>query len=452
MRRRVRLVVAATTSAVILCFVIPLCLLVKQMAEDRAIAAGRSEAQSIGIILSTRPDPKDLADAMAVLDNSSHYTSAVSFADGTVIGRGAATMAGDPLVEQARNANTAFTALTATGGSALVPIVSEAGTEVVRTQVPAEAIRSGVLGAWLIIIGTGIFLLLASLGIAHRLGERISIPVIDLADVAHRLREGALEARAVPTGPPEVVELGHAINQLADRIGELLVAEREVAADLSHRLRTPVTALRLDAETVDDPETAEKLREHIDHLQRTVDAVVAEARRPVRTPLRGSTDARAVVMDRIHFWQPLAEDQGRDVTVYTTNQDATVSVATDDLRDLLDNLLDNVFAHTVEGTPWGVDLQREGDTVLLTVFDSGAGLGDLGLTRRGSSGSGSTGLGLDIVRRIARAAGGELSVGTRPGGGAEFRVSMPAHATPRPGGADGRSRTRERQAPRARLR
>lgn len=162
MRRRVRLVVAATTSAVILCFVIPLCLLVKQMAEDRAIAAGRSEAQSIGIILSTRPDPKDLADAMAVLDNSSHYTSAVSFADGTVIGRGAATMAGDPLVEQARNANTAFTALTATGGSALVPIVSEAGTEVVRTQVPAEAIRSGVLGAWLIIIGTGIFLLLAS--------------------------------------------------------------------------------------------------------------------------------------------------------------------------------------------------------------------------------------------------------------------------------------------------
>ena len=64
-----------------------------------------------------------------------------------------------------------------------------------------------------------------------------------------------------------------------------------------------------------------------------------------------------------------------------------------------------------------------------TVFDSGAGLGDEGLTRRGSSGSGSTGLGLDIVRRIARAAGGELSIGTRPGGGAEFRVSMPAHAS-----------------------
>ena len=76
------------------------------------------------------------------------------------------------------------------------------------------------------------------------------------------------------------------------------MAEREVAADLSHRLRTPVTALRLDAETVEDPETAEKLREHIDHLQRTVDAVVAEARRQVRTPLGGSTDARVVVMDR----------------------------------------------------------------------------------------------------------------------------------------------------------
>ena len=452
MRRRVRLVVAATTSAVILCFVIPLCLLVRQMAEDRGLAGARSEAQSIGIIVSTLPDPQDLADAMAVLDDSSHFTSAVAFADGTVIGRGAATMSGDPLAARALNANTAFTVRLSSGGAAYVPVVTEAGTVLVRTQVPNEALSSGVLGVWLIIIGTGIFLLLAALAIAHRLGERISTPVIDLADVAHRLREGALEARAVPNGPPEVVELGHAINQLADRIGELLVAEREVAADLSHRLRTPVTALRLDAETVEDPETAEKLREHIDHLQRTVDAVVAEARRQVRTPLGGSTDARVVVMDRIHFWQPLAEDQGREVTVYTTNQEVMVSVATDDLRDLLDNLIDNVFAHTAEGTSWGVDLQREGDTVQLTVFDSGAGLGDEGLTRRGSSGSGSTGLGLDIVRRIARAAGGELSICTRPGGGAEFRVSMPAHASTRSGGADGRSRMRERQAPRTRLR
>lgn len=452
MRRQVRLVVAATTSAVILCFVIPLCGLVKQMAEDRALAAATSQAQSIGIIVSTLPDPQDLADAMAVLDEETQYTSAVAYADGTVIGRGATTMAGDPLAERARSANTAFTVRTATGASAFVPIVTEAGTVLVRTQVPAEAVSRGVLGVWLIIIGTGIFLLLASLVIAHRLAARIATPVVDLADVAHRLREGALEARAVPKGPPEVVELGHAINQLADRIGELLVAEREVAADLSHRLRTPVTALRLDAETVEDVETAEKLREHIDHLQRTVDAVVAEARRPVRTPLRGSTDARLVVMDRIHFWQPLAEDQGREVSVYTTNQEVTVSVATDDLRDLLDNLIDNVFAHTVEGTAWGVDLQREGDTVQLTVFDSGTGLGDVGLTRRGSSGSGSTGLGLDIVRRIARAAGGELTIAARPGGGAEFRVSMPAQSPHRPAVAEGRARMRERQAARGRQR
>jgi hypothetical protein len=78
---------------VILCFVIPLCLLVRQMAEDRGLAGARSEAQSIGIIVSTLPDPQDLADALAVLDDSSHFTSAVAFADGTVIGRGAAPIA-----------------------------------------------------------------------------------------------------------------------------------------------------------------------------------------------------------------------------------------------------------------------------------------------------------------------------------------------------------------------
>ena len=76
-------------------------------------------------------------------------------------------------------------------------------------------------------------------------------------------------------------------------------------ADLSHRLRTPVTALRLDAGSVADPELAVRLRDHISHLERTVDAIVKDARRPVRSPLKRSCDAAHVVRDRVASWSAL---------------------------------------------------------------------------------------------------------------------------------------------------
>ena len=71
---------------------------------------------------------------------------------------------------------------------------------------------------------------------------------------AERLGRGDLDARVEPGGPDEVREVGAALNRLAARISELLAREREEVADLSHRLRTPVTALRLDVESL--PEAA----------------------------------------------------------------------------------------------------------------------------------------------------------------------------------------------------
>jgi signal transduction histidine kinase len=448
MRRRIRLVVAATTSAVILSFVIPLCALVLQMAQDRAVAAGLQANRNATILVATLQDPGDLADALEQLQTSPNQHTDVQLPGGQLFGPTSATMTTDRYLAQARASGSAFAhpqpGQHDAGAVLYVPVVTEKGTAVVRTTVTQEAMRVGVYGAWFVIVLVGMVLLLVALAIAQRLGNRISTPVTNVADVAHRLRAGELEARAELDGPPEVVELGHALNQLADRIGELLVAEREVAADLSHRLRTPVTALRLDAETVDDPETADRLREHIDHLQRTIDAVVAEARRPVRDSFRGRCDARVVVMDRVHFWKPLAEDQGRPVQVDATDESLPVAVAADDLRDLVDNLIDNVFAHTPDGTPWGIALSRTAEVVVLTVHDSGPGLDDPAMTARGSSGSGSSGLGLDIVRRIARSAGGELTVGSSPTGGASFQVTLAA--PPRPTGAPAETRRSRREA------
>ena len=266
-------------------------------------------------------------------------------------------------------------------------------------------------------------LLALALLVATRLGRRVSTPVTELAAVAHRLREGDLDARAVPRGGQETVELGVALNRLAERIRELLEAERTSVGDLSHRLRTPVTALRLDADAVHDPELADRLLTHVGQLQRTIDAVVRDARRPVRESMGSRCDATAVVRDRVTFWSALAEDQERELTVRLAAGPRPVALAGSDLSDIVDVLVDNVFAHTPEGTAFAITMDTRKTMVVVSVTDRGPGAP---VGRRPSADRvGFSGLGLQIVRRTLGAVGGELQITGAPGRGLDVHVLLP---------------------------
>ena len=94
-------------------------------------------------------------------------------------------------------------------------------------------------------------------------------PVTALALASDRLAAGDLSARD-GAGPPEVCRAGAGLNRMADRIGDLLAEERESVADLSHRLRTPLTALRLDAESLRDRPEMERLRADVRAVERAV--------------------------------------------------------------------------------------------------------------------------------------------------------------------------------------
>ena len=419
MRRRISLLVAATTSAVILAFLIPLGLLVRTLAEDRAIAGASQEAQGVATLVAGVNDEGQLTDLVGLVDQRSPRATSILLPDGTLIGTAppGSPQSNATAVSRAR-AGEAFTLLGDDSAQVVVPVVTERGTVVVRTAVGGGDLRQGVTTAWLIFTGLGAVLLFIAVVGADRLGRRVSAPVTELAAVAHRLRAGELDARAVPRGPVETVELGAALNRLADRIGELLIAEREAVADLSHRLRTPVTALRLDAEAVTEPELAGRLRDHIGHLERTVDAVVKDARRPVRSTLGRSCDAASVVRDRVAFWSALAVDQDRDLTVSIPSTPTLVAIDASDLVDVVDALVDNVFAHTPDGTDFAVSLTTSDPRiVLLEVADAGPGAAGSDVAARGHSTGDSSGLGLDIVRRAAVAAGGGLVVATSASGG-----------------------------------
>jgi signal transduction histidine kinase len=285
---------------------------------------------------------------------------------------------------------------------------------VIRAFVSDGELRAGVGRSWLILGGLGACLLAISLFVADRLGASAVRSIQHLDDVARRLGEGDLDARAKPAPIRELDEVGTTLNALAGRIRDLLARERESVADLSHRVRTPLTVLRIDAEALTDQAEAERLTRDVLALERAVDQVIIDARRGAAGET--ASDATEVVRERVDFWRALADEEHRTVTSDLPTTPTPVAVAADDLAASLDALLGNVFSHTPEGTPFAVDLRpRPNGGALLTVTDEGPGFrNEDDALSRGTSDAGSTGLGLDIVRRTAESSGGGMTIANGP--------------------------------------
>jgi signal transduction histidine kinase len=420
MRRQVALLVAATTTLVLIAFLVPLAVLLRTLAVDRATAQGVQEAQGLATVVAF-VDPSQLASVVQQADERTERDVSVILPTGQVLG--APLPAASQLLALARKGSS-FTAEVDGGREVLVPVDIDRGRAVVRSFVPARLLHQGVAGAIGVLLALGLALLLLGLLVADRLARGTLRPVTALARTAHDLAEGDLSARVVPAGPVEVREVGSAVNRLAGRIGELLAAERESVADLSHRLRTPLTALRLEAEALHDPHDAAQVGSAVDALERTVDDVIRSARRPVREGMSALCDAVTVVRDRAAFWQVLAEDQDRALAVHLASGPLVVRLLPEDLSAAVDALLGNVFAHTPEGTAAEVMVRATPGGVEVEVADRGPGLPPAA-AERGRSGAGSTGLGLDIARRTAEAAGGQLLLADRPAGGASIVLAMP---------------------------
>jgi signal transduction histidine kinase len=199
-------------------------------------------------------------------------------------------------------------------------------------------------------------------------------------------------------------------------------------ADLSHRLRTPLTALRLEAERVRAAGAGQRLGEAVEAMERQVDHIIHTARRPQQPlvePEPQLCDAAEVVRERMSFWAAVAEDQSRPVRVNGAEAHLPVPLGRSELAAALDALLGNVFRYTPQGTAFEVSVGRTGRYVALRVDDSGPGIGDPDRAlRRGASDRGSTGLGLDIVRRAAIAGHGAVTVDRTASGGTSVVVLL----------------------------
>ncbi len=418
MRSRLALLVLATASLVMIAFLVPLALFVRQVAQDRATVRATADLQGLVTLVGTG-DEQQIRYGVEQLAAKSGRPVTVFLGDGTAVGTASSRT---PAVELAARGQSLTVA--ASGGREIVVAVQgrPEGTAVIRTFVPAADSSRGVTRAWLVLAGLGVLLVLVGLAVADRLARTLVRPITALSEVSHRLANAELTARAEPDGPPELREVAGALNHLAGRIQELLRQEREQVADLSHRLRTPLTALRLEAEALHDEQESARLTAAADALERAVSGLIQQARR--RTDGEpGRCDAAAVVADRVAFWEVLAEDTGRAVTAALDPGPLPVALAAEELAAAADAVLANVFAHTPDGTPFSVRLAAVAGGAVLTVADEGPGF-PAGLERRGVSGGDSTGLGLDIVRRAALASGGRLEIRAGERAGAVLELHL----------------------------
>jgi signal transduction histidine kinase len=425
LRSRLLLLAAATTSLVVVAFLIPLAILVRNLAQTNALKDGLRDSQVVTQAVAFA-DEADITTALDSYNKVSTIRSAVLLPDGSWIG-GAPPDTNSASEKLARGGNgkgsTQVTVHYAGGIEIWSPIGSSEGLLLVRTYVPPSLLNRNVTAALVLLVAVGVSMLAVAMLVADRLAQRTARPVVALAATANKLAAGEMGARATIEGPREVVAVGVALNRLAQRIGELLDDEREQVADLSHRLRTPVAAVRLAVEGLPKSPETTRLYEHVDALERSVGDVIREARRGVRATPPAASDVVSVVRERVAFWAVLAEDQGRRVELRLPAGTREVKVEPDELAAAVDALLENVFAHTPEGTAMAVAVDLVGDAARVTVSDEGPGMvGATHAVDRGRSGGGSTGLGLDIVRRTAESSGGRLEVGQSPTGGAAFTI------------------------------
>jgi signal transduction histidine kinase len=425
MRRSLAFVSAAVTTMVVLAFLVPLAGLVRELARDRVLIAAERDAQLLAQFITANPD-RDPADALGLFARTDELADApvsIIRPDGSTVG------APVPADRATRFAATSAFRVAEPGGEAVyVPAVTGAGeVAVVRVFVEEDELRRNVTRSWIVLGALGLAMILIAVVAADRLGRSTVRSASELSEAAGRLGKGDLTASVHPSGPPELEEVGHEFNRLAFRIRMLLQRERETAADLSHRLRTPLMAARLDAEVLPPSPERDALLADLGDLERTVDHLIREARRPAGADEELVSDLAQVARERMKFWGALGDEQGRPSAIdVNVPEPVLVPLAAGDVEVAIDALLGNVFAHSQDGAQYRLSIfPTDGGCVTLAVDDGGAGFGIEDPLVRGRSGSGSTGLGLDVVRRTAESVGGSVVTGASALGGARVAVTLP---------------------------
>ncbi|MEH0973297.1 HAMP domain-containing sensor histidine kinase [Micromonospora sp. CPCC 205546] len=434
---------AGACTLVALAFLVPLALGLGDRAREEALADAARRSALVTGALAVSTDPAVVQRAVAA-SGDDPATRPVVHGLG-VEGSSARADAGS--LERARTGRRSVVVDVDGGVLRLDPVVLGDTTAVVEVFVPGSELAGN--SRWLLLLGVAAALVGAAVLVVDRVAARAVDAARGLVRAALAIGDGDQGVRVDPSGPRELAEAGYAFNRMADRLDAARTDERELVADLSHRLRTPLTVLRLDAEALESDDTSvgsfseaeldrrrgiRRIRQAIVTLEGEIDVLIKTTRKAVAHEAGPAMcDVSEVVRDRMVFWAALAGDQNRPHRVSGAQLRIPAPVPRAELAAALDAVIGNVFRYTPQGTAFEVAVSRRDGYVAIRIDDAGPGIAnpDRAL-RRGTSDQGSTGLGLDIAKRVALQANGSVSIDrARLGGASVVMLLADPEATPR---------------------
>jgi len=325
--------------------------------------------------------------------------------------------------------------------STTVPVVSsKSAVGAVRVSASLAVVAERTRAHWLLLAGLGGVVAMVVLLVSILLARSFTRPLAELGASAARLGEGDLAARvAVPDDPPELHGLARSFNATAARLETLVLAQQAFVADASHQLRTPLTALSLRLENLEEEgsdfrvEDLQGARTEMRRLTRLVDGLLTLARAEDATAPTADVDVAAVLAGRHDAWEPVATE--RDVQLEVDREAPDVRSVPGRLEQILDNLISNALDVAPAGTAVTVHARREGAQVRLEVADAGPGMTPEQRARAfdrfwraepSRRDRGGFGLGMAIVGRLVAADGGTVELTDAPQGGLGVELRLPA--------------------------
>jgi signal transduction histidine kinase len=288
--------------------------------------------------------------------------------------------------------------------------------ETVVVEESRDAVTREV-GRTLAVVGAvALLAVVAAVLLAVRQANKLASPLTDLAETAERLGSGDPRPRHKRYGVPELDRVADVLDSSAERIGRMLTAERRLAADASHQLRTPLTALSMRLEEITVAEDLETVREEatialtqVERLTDVVQRLLTNSRDP-RTGSAVPFDLDEVVKQQVAEWRPAYRSAGR--AIVRSGKEGLRAVGTPGaVAQVLAALVENSLMHG--GGTVALRTRVTGNQAVIEVTDEGPGVPpDLGsrIFERAISGRNSTGIGLAVARDLAEADGGRLEL------------------------------------------
>ncbi len=301
-------------------------------------------------------------------------------------------------------------------------------------RVPAGGVQTTPVGAG------GIFLLaLAILLVGVRLLRRTAVPVGDLLEAAGRIADGDYSVRLAERGPREVRALSRAYNLMASRLQSGQQSRRDLLADVTHELRTPITVIQgslegmMDGIYPADQTHLESILEETRVLSRVIEDLrtlsLAESG-ALRLQVQ-PTDLGELIRETVSLFDAQAQAAGVSLRVDSGEEIPVVEVDPTRIREVLSNLLSNATRYTPGGGGICVRVDRpDPKSIRVAVSDTGSGISTADLPHvfdrfYKTSDSRGSGLGLAIAKSLVTAHGGEITAGSEPGKGTQIAFRLP---------------------------